>query len=274
MQATRAQKAIGILMLVTGIAGVILSIAGIAFGLLAVNRVAAGLDDTLSFASRGLDTVEASLVQTRTTLEGINSGLDTVIETVTDASQLLELTNPVADAVAQLVSKDIPEGVDAVGDVISEVAQAAKSIDSVSKSLKDIGQRLGIELDVGTSLEEPINEVGTTLDALSRDIRSMGNDLNRLVENEKLATTSQNATTLGKDLVATNNDLTGFAPLLDEYTDIVRETRDAVRHPRASIRRLAGIAKLIIIIAMIWMGLSQIAPLYLGRELVTGQRGG
>ena len=78
---------------------------------------------------------------------------------------------------------------------------------------------------------------------------------------------------MSRDLDTINSRIADVGPLLDDYVRIVTETNDFIGQTRASLSRQLYMVKLVVTVAMIWIGLTQIAPLYLGWELVTGRRG-
>jgi len=264
------RRIIGVLMLVVGIIGVALSLAGIVIGVRVVDQVATGLQGPLSLTSRSLEAVEGGLVQTKTTLENVNRGMDAVVEVAAGTSQLIESTGPLLEQVSRTAGENLPEGIDEVQTVVSDVAVAAKAIYDTLEALSGISGFLGLDLDIATSLEEPINEVGTSLDDLSGDVRDLGESIDETVSS--IESVSQDASTISEDLEAINDDLGGLASIVDEYIGIVREMNESVRQMQADIDRHRGTAKAVVAIIMIWIGLTHITPLYLGWELVTGRR--
>ncbi|MFQ5855709.1 MAG: hypothetical protein ACE5LU_08725 [Anaerolineae bacterium] len=265
------QRTIGTVMLVIGVIGVLLSLAGIFIGRRVIDQVGANLEQTLSLTSRSLDNVEATLVQTRATMEDVNTGLGTVVVTIVDTNQTVEATGPLLDQASLMVVEDIPQGIDAVQAIVPSVAQTAKSIDTALRDLRDFTVNiLGIDLDAMPPLDQPINEIGAVLGDLSGKLRGLENDLNRTVR--AVETTNQDIRTVSGDLTTLNDDLAGFIPIVDEYIDIIKETNNTVRQTQAGTGSQLGTLKLGITIIMLWIGLTHIVPLYLGWELVTGRR--
>ena len=70
-----------------------------------------------------------------------------------------------------------------------------------------------------------------------------------------------------------NGRLTEFDPIVDDYLVMVTDINDSTRQMRAQIQEESDNVKNGITFGMIWLALTQIAPLYLGWELVTGRTG-
>ena len=264
------RRIIGVLMLVIGIAGIILSIGGIAIGGRVVDQVAVGVEELLSLTSKSLDTLETDLLQAQTVLQDVGKGLDTAGTASADISEFLKTTEPILDTVTGTVGTDIPEGIDSVQQVLSNVAQAAKGIDDTVKAVRDIAGILSIDLDITTSLEEPVGEIGTALSDLSSEIRDLGDNLAKT--SQDVATLSQDAHAVANDLAVISDGLAEFSSTLDEDIAVVKEIHDTVRQAQAGVDRQAKMAKLLITILMVWLALAQITPLYLGWELVASRR--
>jgi methyl-accepting chemotaxis protein len=235
-----------------------------------VDQVTANLEETLSLLSRSLDNVESSLVQAQTTLNDINRGLDTVSNTAVNFAQLIQATKPLLDQVSQTVGGNVAEGIDAVRTVVSDLAQAAKNVDDALRLVNNVGGLLGIELDLGKPLEKPVSEIGVVLDTLASDVEGLKTDFDDTAA--KVDRISQDTQMIGEDIAAINESLAGFGPIIDEYIDIVKELRERVDRTQADVGRQTAGFKLAISVFMIWIGLTNITPLYLGWELVTGRR--
>lgn len=74
------------------------------------------------------------------------------------------------------------------------------------------------------------------------------------------------------DLEALNEQVDQLDPLLVEYMGTVTEIQDTVRMSRTTLAQQREQIRLTITLVMIWLGLSQLAPLYLGWELITERR--
>jgi hypothetical protein len=92
------------------------------------------------------------------------------------------------------------------------------------------------------------------------------------VTNGNLQTVSQDIRTLADDLSTVNGRINELDPILDEYIRLITATNDNTRQLRAQINDDVQSIKNGITLVMVWLAITQIAPLYLGWELVTGRR--
>ncbi len=265
------QRVIGILMLVVGIAGIALVILGAILGARAMGQLATDVREALPQVIETLDTVQATLVQVKTTLGTLTAGLGTLSGTLTNASQVIESTGALAEQIVQTVGQDVPDRIDEVQSVLVDVGHAAETIDDALSTLSKLSfGLLDINITEGVPLAKPVNELGTSLSNLSRDVQNVESSLSSFAQAAKPL--GQDLKTLSRDLTTLSVDLEGFAPLIDSYIATVDDVREGVRQAGAEIDRLERTLKTIIWIGALWIGLLHVTPLYLGWELVSGQR--
>ena len=87
-----------------------------------------------------------------------------------------------------------------------------------------------------------------------------------------LGALGSDAQAVATDFATISEDLMRFSASVDGYLAIVRDARSSLSEMQAGIAGQTRTVKLIITVLMIWFGLAQIAPLYLGWELVAGRR--
>ena len=134
----------------------------------------------------------------------------------------------------------------------------------------DIDLSLGIEYEPEEPFDDTVRAMGESLDGLPEQLRSLSGELETTSQN--LVTISEDILLVSGDLGTINEDLKSVGPLIDEYIGIVTQINDAMRQVRAQILPQLETAKFGLTLLLAFLGLSQIAPLYLGWELITGQR--
>jgi methyl-accepting chemotaxis protein len=275
------RRILGLVMLLIGVLGLVLSIAGAIYGYRLIDNFGDSLKSSLDLTSQSLDTVRETLLLAKTTLGQANDGLDTVAGAANDLSETISQTRPLLGEIAQVVSHDVPDGVEAVQIAVPGMAQAAAVIDDTLTILSNlrIEQRilgfpiyfdLGIDYAPEVSFEESINRIGYNLEGIPPRLRGLEVYID--TTNGNLETISQDIMAMSRDLDTINSSLADVAPLLDDYVRIVTEINDSIRQTRASLSQQLYMVKLVVTMAMIWIGLTQVAPLYLGWELLTGRR--
>jgi len=129
---------------------------------------------------------------------------------------------------------------------------------------------LGIDYTPKVPFEESINQVGASLEDIPSQMRAL--EVHIEATDANLETVSQDIVTTSERLHVINSSIADFAPLLDDYVRIVAETNAMIRQTRTELSRQLDTAKLVVTIAMAWIGSTQIAPLYLGCGLLASRR--
>ena len=288
------KRILGLIMILIGLSGVAVGIIGARGAETAVDNIGSSLETNLDLLSQSLDTVVASLVLAKQTVADVNNGLITVEDTAVDLSRTVDDTQPMLDQVSDIASSDVPTSIEAVQAAIPNMAEVAGAIDTTLITLSqfgldrtfeipnplpgdrdplysfDIQFDLGVDYDPTVPFDETVLQLGASTEGLPEELRGLANHIETSSQN--LTAISENIETIGEDLGVVNERIAELDPLLDEYIRIVTELNDQTRLIRAGMStQLEGITQTINII-MIWFILTQVAPLYLGYELLTGRR--
>ena len=277
------RRILGGVILLIGIVGVVLSGMGVVYGRRAIDAAGTQADAGLRFASENLDTVVDTLVLANNTVFEINDALDTVEAAVVDSSQAISQMIPMMDQVTAVISQDVPQSLEAVQATIPDLVQVAKVMDDtlttlsrfrIDETIPLVNYRIQYDLGINYNPVQPfdlsVQQMGDSMEGLPQQLRDMEG---------YTAVTQDNLQTIGDDLLAISQDLddvndqfSQLPPQLQEYIRLVNDVNNKTRQMRAAIDDKLATAKQILTIAMIWLGLTQIAPLYLGWELITRKR--
>ncbi len=275
------RRIIGFFLLFLGLAGIGLSIGGVVVGQRLIDEIGLSLEDSLLFTANSLTTLEDSLQLTKTTLTDVNKGLDTLEATALNTGQSVSQTRPLLDQIALIASHDVPNNIDAVQTALPDMAQVAGTVDETLRSLSNFNLNqnilgiplsfdLNIDYDPAQPLDQSINEISHNLTGLSKDFRKL--ESNFEITSQNIDLISQDIVAISEDLEVINSRLAEFDPLLGDYIKLVGEIKSSLIQTRTTLRSRLEFVKLGLVVLMIWLGLNQIIPLYLGWELVRGQR--
>jgi len=275
------KRILGILMLLIALIGVILSIVGTYVAWSMVDSLGEGIDTTLELTSDGLDTVAQSLLLTKATVEDVTGSVATVQITTGNLSTTISDTRPLINQVTLVATEDVPNSIQAVQETMPNVAAVAGSIDDALETLSafqfsqsflgvNIGFDLGIEYAPEEPFEDSITQVGDSLDGVPDRLRGLEPFL--ATTNENMRIISENVETLAADLGDINENIENIQPLLDDYLELVYRTNDLIGQTRRGLEDQLRPIKIVIMVLFIWIGLTQVAPLYLGWELFSGSR--
>jgi archaellum component FlaC len=271
------RRILGLFMMLIAIVGVILSVAGTYVVWNMIDGLGDAIDTTLELTSDSLDTVADSLLLTKDTVEDVTNSVDTVEETTANLSTTINDTRPLLDQVSAVATEDVPNSIQAVDETLPNVAAIAGSIDDTLRLLSafqvtqsvvgvDLGFDLGIDYDPEVPFDESINDIGSSLEGVPDQLRALEPFL--ATTNDNLGIISDNINTLASDLGSINENIENVQPLLDDYLELVYRTSDLVNQTRSGLRAQLQPVKYIIMILFVWIGLTQVAPAYLGWGLL------
>ncbi len=268
----------GLILLIVGVVGVVIAIGGFIMMDQVVDAVGSTLDSTLNITTDSLGTVEDTLSLAQTTIGDVNAGLDTVEVTADSLAKTLADTEPMLVQMTQIVSEDAPDSIESVQAAIPNVAEVAGVIDDTLITLNNFKieeQILGFELnyDLGINYEptepfdETVTQLGSSLDGLPEQLRSLEPSL--VAASENMDSVSANITTIADDLHTINGRIAEVDPLMDQYIGLIGDIDSTIGQTQTIVNQQLDTAKLVLKVVMVWLALMQFAMLYLGWDLMT-----
>lgn len=275
------RRILGLLMLLIGIGGIGIAIVGAQMGHQLVDRVGTNFEQTLTLTSDSLDTVSETLVLAKSSIADINTVVTTTGTTANNLATTVEDTRPLLEQISTVATDQVPDSLETVQDAFPSLEQVAGVIDRTLVTLNsfrideeifgfNIQYDLGIDYEPEIPFDQSVQALGQGLEGIPESLRAM--EAYITVTNDNLETVSQDIRTLADDLQTVNGRINEFDPILDEYLVLVTDINDSTRQMRAQIEDESARLKNGITLAMVWLALTQIAPLYLGWELLTGRR--
>ena len=275
------RKALGWLMLAIGVSGIILSIVGMVAGRRLINAIGESLQANLGTTVDNLDTVRETLILTKSILTDLDSGLETAQETAGNVSTALSETAPLLEDSSQIVTQDVPESIETFQTSLPALIDVASTIDSTLRTLSafnfnrtilgiPLNLDLGVDYDPDVPFDESVAELGTSLEGLPEQLRGLQQYIDST--NDNLLVVSQDVARLSGNLESLDNSMNEVEPLVENYIAIVTDLSDGARQSRLQLAHQLDQARLVLTLVMVWFGLLQVAPIYLGWEIVSGRR--
>ncbi len=275
------RKLLGIIMLVIGLTGIVLSFTGAVVG----RRLIAGIGNTveanLRLTVQSLDTVNESLTITRQTIREIGTGLETLAVTGERAAGSLDDTRPMVAQISQVLTSDVAGSLETLQRRLPDMVEVADSIDETLTTLSNfridrtilgipLRYDLGINYDPEVPFAQSVEELGASIEGLPEELRVLESHLE--VADANLGDISSDARQLSADLERINETMDDLAPQLDEFNATLTEFADSARQLRSTLDDQIKTFQTVWLVVMVWLALTQVAPLYLGYELVRGAR--
>jgi methyl-accepting chemotaxis protein len=271
------RRFLGIVMLVIGLAGIVLSITGAVVGRRLIGGIGNTLDANLQLTIQSLDTVNESLTLTRQTIRQIGAGLETLEVTGEQAASSLDDTRPMVEQISLVLTDDVAGGLETFQERLPDMVEVATTIDETLTTLSNfridrtilgipLRYDLGINYDPQVPFAQSVEELGASMEGLPEELHVLETHLE--VAGANLGEISANARQLSEDLGDINETMDELAPQLDDFTATLTEFADSARQIRANLALQLDTFQTVWVVVMVWLALTQIAPLYLGYELV------
>lgn len=280
------RRILGAIMLLTGATILAFSLAGFFFVGSVVDEVSDSIQNTLALTVQSLDAARTTLDFAMDTTGDVGEGLAVAVDATGSAAQTMADSRPLIDNVSGVVTQEIPEAVEGIQGALPNIIQVAAVIDNTLETLSSIGIDRDIPLPFGGSIplrfdlginynpevpfDESLRSFQTSLLGLPESLRGLEDDLD---------TTGENLTLLAADLQSASDNLAAVSsrfdqitPLLNQYIRLVDELDRNIAQVTAELDRQLALLRYGAMALLIFLGLTQLAPLYLGWELITGRR--
>lgn len=280
------RRILGFIMLLTGLIILAAAFIGAYFAGDVLSKAAADISANLTLAADSLDTAADTLELSRNSINDVVLGLNTAVEATASASRTLNESRPLIDNVAAVTTQEVPEAVEGIQNALPNIIEVASVIDATLTTLSTIGIDqdiplpfggsiplrfdLGIEYNPEVPFDESLRVFEGGLEGLPESLRGLEDDLQA---------TNNNLGTLSTDLQATSDNLSTIntwisetGPLMDQYIGLIGRLRSTVEQVGGRLNNYLSLVRVGSIVLLVAIGLSQLAPIYLGWELLTGRR--
>ncbi len=280
------KRILGLIMLFTGITLLIAAFAGAYFARDFVADLSRSMKSSLDVASESLAAARETLELTRGSVSDVAGGLTTAIEATAGASQTLEASRPLVENVTTVTTQQVPEAIEGMQAALPNMIEVASVIDRTLVTLSSVGIdreiplpfggsfplrfNLGIDYNPETSFDESLRGFEQSLIGLPEGLRGLEDDL--VATNTNLSLLAGNLQDTSENLTTINTRLNDLLPLVDNYAELIDQLNRAIIGAEANLDDRLALLRLVLITLLIAVGLSQLAPIYLGWELLTGRR--
>lgn len=280
------KRLLGIVVILTALLGMGLSGGIYWYGHQAIETAVAQSDGALATLGTTLQTTQDVLGVAKTSLNDVGTILGTVEGTTDNLAQTIRDTGPFLDQIDTIATEQVPNSLQTFNDVIPNIATVAGTVDNTLTILSGFGFErnldyglvklgtisfdLGIDYNPTVRFDESIRQLGASIEDLPDQLRTLDSHL--AVTAENLEAISVDITTLGVNISDINETIGTTPALLDEYITTLTQIQDSISQTRLQITQQEANAKLVVTVLAVWFGLTQIAFLYLGTELLFNKR--
>jgi hypothetical protein len=263
------KRILGVIIILTAVLGI-----GVCVGLMIVgpqtfDRVAGDVDAGLATASSTLDTVSGTLELAQVTSIQLSTGLKTAELSVYSTARTISETRPLITGTGQILTDDLANSIDSVQATIPTLSRLAGQVDKTLALLSQtqiLGFSLGIDYNPAEPMDKSVDAIGKSFNGIPARLRGMSGSIN--AANLNLSAMSTNLSTIGADLHEINTSLARYPDLFGKYLDSAYAARQRLQALQTELHNDLQIMKTGLLVFLIWLGLVQLAPLYIGIELL------
>lgn len=273
------RRILGALIILIGLAGLALAIWFAVNLQPAADRLEANVASGMDFGLEALGMISETLQVTLQTVSDTSLILDAAVASSERTGETLEALRPAVQDLSDIVAFQLPDNIQAIRDTMPALEQAATAIDSTLRTLAgfqwsttiplinyEFGFGLGIEYDPPVPLDQSITEVDQALAELPMQLTGIQASL--LSTRRNLSDTAASVAEVGESLKTVGQDLDTVAGALGQYFDLLERANSQLQASRSTIRQQIRSGRTTLTIVLIWLALSQLAPLYLGLTLL------
>ena len=258
------QRVAGGLLLFAAFLGTILSIAGLVVMWRSEPALTNTVLETLDLFDRTLTVTDNVLTVSDQTLSEVSTNIAQIETSLTDSSVALHSTSISASDLARLVGTDLPDTVDKTQTALNSMQKSAKFMDDFLGFVGNI-PFIGAPFKPDVPLQDSINQVSTSLDAVPPDLKTMESQLKET--STDFANLQKDTDQLAEDIGKIKTHLSDANQVIRDYQQIIKESQDRLGTVRAQVRTWIRIAAWAGTALMVWLLLAQFSLFTQGLEL-------
>lgn len=280
------KRILGLIIILTALVILAFSVVGAVY----VGDILADMGDSLqaslAMVSDSLDTARETLTLSRDTFGDVGGGLGTAVAATASASRTVAESQPLISNITAVTTQEVPEAIEGIQGALPNMIQVAGVIDRTLRTLSAVGIDrtiplpfggsiplqfdLGIDYAPATSFDDSLRGFQTSLDGLPESLRGLEGDLQ--TTNDNLALLSSDLAATSDNLAVINERISEVLPLIDQYAALVDDLSATVDQVSADLDQQLNLVRTGAMVLLLFLALSQLAPLYLGWELLSGRR--
>lgn len=280
------RRILGVIILLVGLAIVALSVYGAVSVGSAVGQIGDSVENALVFAGDSLTAARETILFSQDTLVDVSAAVDTAVTTTLNVSKAVSDSQPFITNVNAILTEELPANLEALQDALPAVTDVAGVIDQTLTTLAGIGIDrtidlpfgqsiplqfdLGIDYDPEVPFDDSVRELSSSLEGLPASLRALDEDL--ATTNDNLGVLSDDLIQASEDLEVINGRIVELTTLFDEYLTLIDRLAVSIDDARTAIPAQLQMLQTGVIFGSILLGLSQLASIYVGYELLAGHR--
>jgi hypothetical protein len=244
-----------------GAIGVVLGVATALFGFSFISSSTAAATESIDLGVEVLATVGDTAAVLDRTFGDVADSLRSVQRTVTDGAVTLTQIAKVTGDLGDLVSSEVPDGIEAVRSTMPGLISTAGLVDGTMRALSFVG----VDYDPEVPLDESLARLDEELATIPQQLRSLQPVLEGAADG--LSAFGGDILVIGDDLAGIRARLTESESLLDEYTVAADRAEALLETLRGDLARLGRIGQWIVLVLGLAIAATQSLPIVVGWQV-------
>jgi len=256
----------GIALIIAGIAGLVFSIGGLVVLPRLERQVDAVAAEQLEVLDRALAATLDGLITAETSLEQAVEAVDALEGVMVDVGLAINDTAPILDVAAELLGEQLPATINATQETLTSVATSAQLVDDILGVISVIPFLGTDRYNPDVSLHQGFQDVSDGLDGIPELLLTAGEGLS--AGTESLQDVEKGFAAMGQSIGATTTSLESAQTVLNDYQQIVTDLHATLLSVSDSLPGWLRALRWGLTLALIWLGVAQIALITQGWELL------
>lgn len=253
----------GIILILTAVAGLVLS----TFGVIAIwslkPRVTESLLSGVELATNTLETTGTGLDLARDSLKIAISTITTLQSTVEATAATFETTTPMLDSIISLSQEDLPNSITAAQSALDSAGKSAEVIDGVLRALTIFSRDL---YNPDVPMHIALQQVSESMDSLPGTFETMETSVTDAKSN--LETIQTEISQIASDIEEVSSSLEEFDKVISQYQELVVDLQEKFGKLKENLPTYVNLGTVVITVFLLWMAVAQLGLFTQGLDLL------
>lgn len=275
------RRILGILVMVAGVLGLVLSLAGLVVVWVYKPAIADSADNTITMLSSSVSTFKDTMQITGEALGATVDSVNALSNMLSTTATSVEDTKPVLDQINTFLGDVLPATVESATDSIKTASQAAEVLDGAIKSLDTFRFVLsGVPL-VGSMVEQPesaydpevpladsLGQLASELEGLPELFVGISDDMDKADDN--LVTIQDNLTTMSDSVSLISESLSEYEIMITQSESSMDNLMSILINVQDNLTNILNGVAIVMSLFFLWLLAAQVVIFSQGWELYQG----
>lgn len=263
-------RVVGYVLTIAAIIGLVLSLVGIAAVWWVKRPLTENVMSMIGLTDRTLKATSDALLVTKESLTEAMVDVISMKDTLEATSRAIHATNPMLDSLSNLLSKDIPDAIDATQTSLATAQSSAQVIENFLKSVSSLPLIPIQPYNPPVPLHESLKRVSESLDALPQSLEDMDESLNGSRGN--LILIEAEFRIMSRNIQQMNASLLDAQAVIISYQNVVSDLQQRIDRLSTIAPRWINNLAWFTTFLLVLIAIAQLGLLVQGLQLVERQR--